>query len=480
MHGLDTNVENIREIEEEKRTEEEDLHADLIQVSGDTVNALLNHRYVSLAVIAFVVGLLSQNTTLIALTAFLLTVVTFAWLWSRNTLISIFYQRKFHHTHAFPGETTEVEIMVENRKWLPVTWLQIEDGWPTSFAPTRSDVMAIDEGDPQNGLLINAYSLRWYERVRRSYELKAVQRGYYELGPTNVLSGDPFSLFERMVSLDDKRNYLVVYPELLPLHELGFPLDDPLGDRRIKRRLFEDPNQVIGVRDYQPHDTFRDIHWKASARTGRLHSKVYQPTRGINIVLAVNVASFEHHWRGFWPEMMEYTLSVAASLASWTAEQGYSFGLICNGAFARADQPIRLAPGRRPLQLRLVLEALAGVKYYVTSEFGRHILSESPRMPVGATYVLITPFISDMIASASARLQSSGRQIVWVALGKKKPREVHNIPLHHLPIKLEEPEWTEGEFAPGIAEDERQRRVQARQQFLRKRAEASRELEQTS
>lgn len=469
-------VESIEEIESQKREEEESLYAELIQRSGDTINALVNHRYVSLAVLAFVIGLITGNQTLIALTAFLLTVVVLAWLWSRNTLFGIFYQRRFHHTHAFPGEITEVEIVMENRKWLPVTWIQVEDNWPFAFSPTQEDVLAESNGDPNEGVLVNAYSLRWYERVRRRYELKAHRRGVYEIGPANILSGDPFSLFERLVVTEERRHYLVVYPQLIPLEELGFPLHDPLGDRRVKRRLFEDPSRVIGIRDHQPRDTFRDIHWKATARAGQLQSKIYEPTRGINVVFAVNIASFEHFWRGVWPDMMEYTLSVAASLANWAAEQDYAFGLVCNGAYARADQPVRIPPGRRSNQLRMVLEALAGVKYFVTGEFGRYVLSESPKLPLGATIVMITPFISDMIATATQRLMNSGRQVVWVTLGKKKPDSIHNVPHHHVPIPKDEPDWTEGELV-GISKEEQQRRLTARQRFLEQRAAQEQMLE---
>lgn len=477
MQGTVRSLQELQEVEAQKRDERDETVEDLVQQRGDTVNALVNHRYVSMAILAFVVGLFVRNSALVALSAFLLTIVTFAWLWSRNTLIGIVYQRKIYHTHAFPGETTEVEIIVENRKWLPVTWLEVNDLWPMQFAPTKPGVLIEDQSDPNAGILLNAYSLRSFERVRRRYELKAKQRGYYRLGPARISSGDPFSLFERLFVMEDKRDYLVVYPELLPMEALAFPLRDPLGDRRVKRRLFEDPNRVIGVRDYEPQDTFRDIHWKATARTGYLHSKVYEPTRGMNIVLAVNIASFEHYWRGFWPEMMEYTLSAAATVSTRMAEQGYTFGLICNGAFARADQPIRVPPGRRPTQLRRVLEALAGVKAFVAMEFGRYVLSESPRLPIGATIVMLTPFVNDMIMTASQRLQSSGRQVAWVVLGKQKPKTLHNIPLYHLPIPHEEPDWTESGIGVGLAEEERQRRVTARQRFLRERADFAREPE---
>lgn len=486
--GMD--VESIRDIEAQKRAdevEEEALPEGEIRQRGDTVNALINHRYVSLAVLAFLIGLVAggaRGRVLMAMTGFLLTIATFAWLWSRNILVELYYYRKFHHTHAFPRETTDVEIIIENRKWLPVTWVQTLDHWTTHFAPTRKNTLTENQSDPHTGQLINAYSLRWYERVRRQYELEAKKRGVYRIGPASLSSGDPFSLFERVLVTQEKPQYLVVYPERKSLRELGFPLKDPLGDRRVQRRLFEDPNWIIGVRDYQPQDGFRDIHWKATARTGKLQTKLYEPTRGTTIVLAVNIASFEQHWRGVWPEMMEYTLTTAAAIAEWADSQNFGFGLICNGALARADQPIRIPPSQRTNQLRYVLEALAGVEFYVTSEFGRYVLSESPRLPIGATIVMITPFISDMIATTSLRLQKAGRRVVWVTLGKKKPRELHKVRMFHLPIPEEEPEWTDGEFGPinlVPASDQpegAERPITARQRFLQQKAARQRELEE--
>lgn len=441
------------QIQREKREEElKELSAKEHELHpGDTVGALLNHRWVSLAVLAFLLSIAADNRALMAMTAFMLVTITIAWLWSRNTLINLAYRRKLHHTHAFPGETTEVEITIENKKWLPVTWLQVQDTWPTGFPPTRAEAMSESEGDPTTGYLTNAYALRWYERIRRRYELMAQKRGVYELGPVNMLSGDPFGLFERLRTSKGREDYLIVYPEVRSLDQLGFPLHDPFGDRRVQRRLFEDPNRVIGVRDYQPQDTFRQIHWKATARTGQMQTKLYEPTRGASIVLAVNIASFETHWRGFWPDMTEYTLMVAASIAKWAVEQNYAVGLICNGALARSDQSFRIQPSRRNDQLSKILEALAGVNYFVTAEFGRYVLQESPRLPIGATMVMITPFISEMIATSSLRLRDSGRRVAWVNLGKKKPNELHGIRLYHLPIVFDEPDTSEDNLAMNTA-----------------------------
>jgi uncharacterized protein (DUF58 family) len=459
--------------EDQERLEDEALQSSKVE-RGDTVNALINHRWVSLAIIAFILAVLFDNQTLIAMSAFMLVIVTVAWIWSRNSLTFINYQRRFYHTHVFPNEKTDVEIIVENKKRLPVTWLQVEDMWPRHFAPLKRELLAERVGDPNYGTLHNAYSLRWFERVRRHYEIQAITRGIYEIGPVELISGDPFSLFERSLTRDTRKDYLVIYPEIKTLPELGFPLRDPFGDRRVQRRLFEDPVRVIGVRDYQPHDSFRMVHWKASARVGNLQTKVFEPTRGTTLVIALNIATFVQHWRGVWPDMMEYAITVSASIAAWAVEQDYGIGLISNGALSRSDQSFRILPSRNPNQLTHLLEALAGLKYYVTEEFGRFTLKESPKLPIGATLVMVTPFLSESITTASVRLRDSGRRVVWVALGKKVPQDLHGVLCYHLPIGLDEPELEEDETQSTDTAEvsnfrDLKQRENARQRFLRQK-----------
>ena len=94
---------------------------------------------------------------------------------------------------------------------------------------------------------------------------------------------------------------------------------------------------------------------------------------------------------------------------------------------------------------------MAGVNYFVTAEFGRFVLQESPRLPIGATMVMITPFISEMIATSSLRLRDGGRRVTWVNLGKKRPHELHGISMYHLPIVFDEPDMSEDSLAINTA-----------------------------
>lgn len=404
---------------------------------GDTVRSLLDHRWVGMALLLFVVGALARNLTLVTMTGFMLVVVGVAWFWSRQAMLNVRYLRRFKHKRVFPGEEIEAQIVVENHKLLPLGWLRVEDEWPMAFGPVDENRLNEAPG-PELGFLTNTYTLRWYQRVRRRLLLRARKRGIYQVGPAFGLSGDPFNLFERGTMVRQPE-FLIVYPEIKPIEELGLPMKDPLGDVTSRQRLFEDPNRIMGVRDHRPEDDMRHIHWKATARAGDLQTRVYEPTRSVSVTFCLNVATFEQYWHGFWPEMLEYLVSTAASLANWAVEQNYAVGIVANGTLAHADQPFRVLPGRSRDQLTRILETLAGVSYIVTQDYSEFLMEESPRLPWGTTLVLVTSFITDAVAETVIRLRDSGRRVVVLVLGKEVPEPISGVLVHHLPIQSEPP-----------------------------------------
>ena len=77
----------------------------------------------------------------------------------------------------------------------------------------------------------------------------------------------PFSLFEKSVELDVPARILV-YPRPSPPATRGedLPVAAPSGRPFLSGRAGAFPR---GVREHLPADPVRDIHWKATARTGR-------------------------------------------------------------------------------------------------------------------------------------------------------------------------------------------------------------------
>ena len=226
---------------------------------------------------------------------------------------------------------------------------------------------------------------------------------------------------------------IVIYPRIYPLVELGLPAKEPLGEVRVRRSLFTDPIRTQGVRDYHPNDRFRDVHWKASARRGHLQTKVYEPSTGMTIAVFLNVATFERHWMGFDPELLERAISVAGSISAYAVAQKWGAGLFVNASVPKSDQPIRVAPGRSPDQLSHLLEALATTTEFATGSIERLMQRESPRLPWVATIVLVTAHVTEETGITLTRLREAGRRICLICLADELPAHMPDVLTYHIP-----------------------------------------------
>ena len=390
-------------------------------------------RWLPLFVMGIILGVLLRISLLVTFILMLLIVLSLANWWQKRSLDGVNYLRKPHFKRAFPGETVPLRIEIENHKFLPLTWLRVQDPWPKAVGPEDEEILAPTHL-PNLGLLTHVFSLRWYERARRYYSLKFRKRGVYKVGPVKLESGDLFGIFERSEEVEPVE-LLTVFPELIPFSDLQLPADDPFGDRRSKRRLYEDQNQPIGVRDYLPEDSFRKVHWPATAHTGQLQVKVYQPTSANIMVICLNVSTFARHWEGTIPDLFEHVIKVAATLATKGIEDGYRVGLIANGCLAHADQPFRIPPGRSPKQLASLLGALAGVTPVVTGPFENFLIRQVPRVSYGATLLIVTSITNPELFETLVQLKHHGRRITLLSFAEQAPQQVPGVRTIHLPFK---------------------------------------------
>ena len=391
-----------------------------------------SEAWVALAIMLTLFGLVFRLKGLMTVAVLLLTIVPIAWLWNKYALHGLHYERLFSERRAFPDETLELTLRVSNWKLLPVGWLQIEDQFPLDV-PLLDEEEALTAQSSNVGQLITAFSLRWYQRVSRRYRLHCPRRGYYRFGPAHLKSGDLFGLFSQE-GWQKKDDWLIVYPKVVPITELGLLSKEPFGETKATQRLFADPMRTIGVRDHQPEDSFKHIHWKATARQQRLQTRVYEPTTSYNLIVFLNVATFARHWQGTDPALLEKAISVAASIASYGVEQRYVVGVIANGSVPRSDQPIKVLPSRNPKQLARVLEALAAVTGFATSSIEALLMTESPKLPWGATLVVVTGIVGEELTATLLRLRDVGRRLVLISLDQQPPgQELEGILSYHLP-----------------------------------------------
>jgi len=388
--------------------------------------------WVPFLLLLMVIGVLVRYPFVVALAASVLFVLAVAHWWQKHSLDAIHYRRRFHYTRSFPGETVALRIEIENRKILPLSWLRVEDPWPRPVGPQDESTLAPSH-DLTQGYLVNLVSLRWFERARRAYTLLFRQRGVYQVGPARLQSGDLFGLYQRDLP-DPFVERLTVFPRLLPPEALDLPAQDPFGDQRTRRRLFEDPNRPMGVREYHPEDEFRRVHWPATARTGQLQVKVYQPVSAQVTVICLNVATSPRPWEGVYPALQEHLLQVAATLVDVGLQTGCQVGMISNGCLANSDHPFRIPPSRSPRQLARLLESLAGVTPLVMAPFERFLLHEAPRLPYGATLVILTAVVTPELAETLLSLKRHERRVLLLSVAQEIPAPIPGIRMIHRPF----------------------------------------------
>jgi uncharacterized protein (DUF58 family) len=371
---------------------------------------MLREIWVLLTLATVIAGLALQNAAVDALGALVGVACYVALLWARYSLRRLKYERIVPEDHAFPEETVSVDLRVSNRKPLPLPWIDIRERFPSSM---------VDEADEEFSLAgrVDVVQTDWHtsiggdQRVTRRYELRCPDRGVYELGPTRLRSGDLFGLFSEE-RVEDRLTRIVVYPRTVELEELGLPSRRPFGERKGGLRVFEDPSRVAGVRDYLPGDSMRRIDWNATARIGKLQSKVYDPSSSQHLLLCVNTQTTIPAWSGSVPDVLERVISVAASIARDAYERRYSVGLIANGTFPEADRSIRIAPGRRPEQFIRILEALAVITPYVLEPLAAMLDREEHKLVLGTTIAVITGVMTVDLDATLSRLARRGHRVV--------------------------------------------------------------------
>ena len=383
-------------------------------------------------ILIFLLGIFTRTYPLAAFSVMLLAISGLAYWWRNHALDGVNYQRRFIYRRGFPGEKITVTLEAENRKFLPMPWLRVQDQLPTAVGPEDEGTLKVTH-TPELGMLVSLFSLRWYERDRQIYSLLLRKRGVYRLGPPLLESGDLFGVFEQY-NEPEQYDYLTVFPEPLPYQALQLPTADPYGDQRARRRLYEDPTLPMGVRDYSPDDDFRHIHWPATARTGELQVRVFQPVSARVMVVCLNVSTFPHYWEGTHPELLEHVVRVSASLVEKGLQDGYRVGLVSNGCLGHSDQPFRVPPGRSPAQLAQLLTALAGVTPFATGAFDRFLMAEASHLPYGATLVVVTGIMSQALAETLLRLQQHGRRIVLLCSAVEPPPPIPGVRIYHRPF----------------------------------------------
>jgi uncharacterized protein (DUF58 family) len=378
-----------------------------------------------------------ESSLLAYATYVLLGVLVVSRLLARSWIANLSATRQCDITTAEIGDKVPVTLTLHNAGALPVPWVLAEDLLPQSALQQRPPRLRV------KGKRLMIALIRAGGETTLRYTLECRQRGYYQIGPLILETGDVFGLHRRF-RVETTPHFLLVYPRMVALEGYELASRRPIGEVVLTHRLYEDPTRIAGVRPYEAGDPLNRIHWRATARTGLLHSKMYEPTTlaGATILLDFHEGAYTHSGEPFRSEL---AVTAAVSLANAVYEMGQQIGLVTNARDA-ADRirregweigprtrqtarqvgvmnekcerlnPIVVETRRGVEQLHRIRETLARIELTDGITFTGLVLETAGRLPRDATVVAVLGEVSVETAVSLGNLRRQGFAITAILI----------------------------------------------------------------
>jgi uncharacterized protein (DUF58 family) len=154
--------------------------------------------------------------------------------------------------------------------------------------------------------------------------IPAFRRGIIDIGPVTTVRTDPLGTLKREAAWADVHR-LYVHPKTVqvPSTSSGFVRD---LEGTPSRDIVAEDISFHQIREYQPGDGRRHVHWKSTAKTGRLMVRQFEETRRarLAIVLAMHEDEFATD------DEYELAVSIVGSLGVRAVRDGRQIAVVAS------------------------------------------------------------------------------------------------------------------------------------------------------
>jgi uncharacterized protein (DUF58 family) len=290
---------------------------------------------------------------------------------------------------GWEGEVTTLQFVVHSSTRLPKLFLQASDALPDGLVALDDEVM---------------FNAAPNATTKIPYRVELTRRGAYRIEGMHVTALDPLGIYSF------RRTYpvvseLLVYPTPQSIPAFALSGAERFGFQDLPFSATKgsgvDPD---GVRQYVPGDPLRRMHWKSTARTGKLNVIEFEESHAVNVVMALDLSRDSVVGEGR-QSTLEYLVIAAASIAQMAIRQGASVRMAASDAPDAAD-----FAGRGSEHLFMVLTSLARAEANQPSTIGERLVERVGAIPPGTTLIVLTARQDDALPGAIAHYTSAGVQ----------------------------------------------------------------------
>lgn len=254
----------------------------------------------------------------------------------------------------------------------------------TRNRPVSSGVIELPIGNGVGHFLVPPLGPRgeWNEM----FSVITRRRGLISIGPARSVRSDGLGLLRR-VRIWDRPDILRVHPRTLRLSfdATGFQMD---VEGVTTAKLSSSDVSFHALRDYEPGDDRRNVHWVSTARLGRLIVRQFEETRRSHHMIILDTAA--HSWPS---EAFETAISAGASLALAALGASRAVSMSTSSGWVSTTSPVRMLDALTEVEAKDAVDIEDRVRRCVEERAG-----------VSAVTIIVNPNVSDEQASRVARL----------------------------------------------------------------------------
>lgn len=318
--------------------------------------------------------------------------------WAKNITVLL----RFETDALYAGEETKLYEVIENRGAMPVSVLEV--GFHTR---KELDLAGADNTNVSDYIYKrDIFAVLGRQKITREIPLKCTRRGHYEIREAELATHS--LLYRKRLGKELESNAAIyVYPRMANVSDIMPLCERMLGTLQCAKRLYEDPFAFRTIRDYTTDDPMKAINWKASAKTGTLMVNTFDSALSQKAMLFLDV---EDSGILKYQDLVEESISIAASLARRLLRRGIEVGFCFNGSTA-AGQESGFAPTNKKEMLIRMERILA--EYQTVNgahPFGAELNKYS--VPADTLLIFITKNLSLALFDAIKRRAGESQTIL--------------------------------------------------------------------
>jgi len=314
----------------------------------------------------------------------------------------------FANENATPGDIVDLIEVVTNQKWMPLHFINVKFQLDRNLKFDNMDSNSVVSDKSYKN---DVFSLLFFQKVTRTIPLVCKKRGYYTIDKIELLSMGLFMNDILSVTIPISSE-LVVYPAFVYTENIEVPFRKIMGSIITNKYTYEDPFEFKGIRDYQDYDSMDKINWKATAKTSELKVNLYDNTASQEVCILLNV---EYEGMIKYENVLEESISIAASLMQMLIESGVSTSIICNGKDILTDENMLYSSGSGFDHINSINLGLARLDLKKPADdFAELLADDLSKISKKALYILISTCKNSRIQEEYNKMCHGSKGSIWI------------------------------------------------------------------